>query len=288
MSTDTLVDRSRAKITALRNAMKQNRKSIGKALLYAGLVAWLAATVAFHPVVADSPSHGLEDTPTYQVFLPEVCKNTATPIPPTATPRPTATPKPSPTPYPRANFIHPINPILQYNCVDLLRGPGIKSDCGDEFNFPVPHICTEDGIPVMGTNDDHKAWDFGASNSSHPYCPKDVAGMEVNGMSVGYNGEVIRIKDDGDQYIIWVDYGPLQLTNGEVKQIVIKYGHSTTMVSLGDIVNAEVVVAKLNEAHEELEMAVFAYPLDIPKGDITYDESYFISPTLLGLQPKTN
>lgn len=62
-------------MTASRNAMKQNRKSTGKALLYAGLVALLATTVAFHPVVADSPSYRLEDTPTYQVFLPAVSKN---------------------------------------------------------------------------------------------------------------------------------------------------------------------------------------------------------------------
>ena len=223
---------------------------------------------------------------------------TSTPTPtktptPTLTPTKTPTPTPTPTatPVPKANFIHPVDPRLQYNCVDMQRGEGIQSDCGPEYNFPVPHICTKDGFPVMGTNPDHGGWDYGASNGDHPYCP-DVAGMSVNGMSRGFKGEVIDIRGTGPEYNIWVNYGPIQLTDGSVQQIVIQYGHSTHLVSIGDMVDSDTYIAELNSLREEIEIQVGALPKDWSLGKIRGQLGnlgrYVISPTLLGLQPKTN
>jgi hypothetical protein len=184
-----------------------------------------------------------------------------------------------------ANFIFPVDLSLapQYHAFDLDKIEGtIKSNAGDSFNHPIH--CNGDWIQP-GTNDNHPGYDFGSG-----MCGADVSGVPVNGMSRGYHGEVINRADDG----VWIDYGALECADGKDRRIVMKYGHISPRVQLGDVADSTTTVAVLNAAHQELEIQVLGTD-PAETGSLsgrqlreclrnrTYE--FAIDPRLVGLEP---
>ena len=162
-------------------------------------------------------------TPAFTVCLPTVAKNYPPP------------------------FVLPVDLSIapMYGAYDLNFDSGvIDSNAGPEYSHPI--YC--DGIWMSpGTNDNHWGYDFGSGN-----CGADVSGTPVNGMSVGFSGEVIYVPDDG----LWVDYGVLKTANGIERRVVIKYGHITPDAFEGQRVDSSTTVGALNGQFQELEIMV--------------------------------
>ena len=199
------------------------------------------------------------DTPT------ELPTQTPTPVP-TMTPKPTDLPTLSPThtraPTPRpiptqiindANFLPPVDPnvVPLYNAFDLNPQKGMVEVQSAKYPPRTGFQC-DGGFFFPGTPDNHFAWDYGTGN-----CSKHLVGTLVYGMSVGFQGKVLNVGFDSPRYPIRVDYGKVRCTDGEVRSILIQYGHSLPRVKAGDRVDSNTAIASLEDVSVEVEIQVF-------------------------------
>jgi hypothetical protein len=177
---------------------------------------------------------------------------------------PTGTPSPihgdtSEAGFNKANFVPPVDPhvVPLYNAFDLDPTEGVVEPQSASYPPRTDHFC--DGqFFFPRTPDNHFAWDYGTGN-----CSKHLVGTPINGMSVGFLGEVTSVSFDSPKYPIRVDYGLIQCTDGQVRHIEIQFAHSLPNVKVGDMVSSETTVAHLEEVSTEIEIKVFGDGGDI-------------------------
>jgi hypothetical protein len=167
-----------------------------------------------------------------------------------------------------------------YDAYDLDSTQGITvSNAGSKYNFQTN---CDGSWMVPHTNDNHPGYDYGSG-----MCGADVSGTPVNGMAVDFSGTVFRIVEDG----LWANFGPLLLPDGSISQVVIKYGHITPDVSLGQKIDSKIIVGYLNNT-QEVEIQVLLIPattnqtIDKLNGYISqhYEDS-ICDPRVIGLEP---
>jgi len=170
-----------------------------------------------------------------------------------------------------------------YGLVDLNRQEGtIESNAGPAYNHKIE--CSGDWM-MPGTNDNHPAYDFGSG-----LCGGNVAGAEVNGMSVGFRGIVFYTVED----VFWADYGVVRDHTGVLRHILMRYGHLTPYVENGSLIDHTVTVGVLNTTHQELEIlfidldpAKLGYSLNLEFAQFLElrSHNYFLDPRKVGLEP---
>lgn len=204
----------------------------------------------------------------------ETISSTATPtIAPTAIQKSTNTPTPTQDPTPSALLL--IRPVPK--------------------EIPLYHWYGDNNPNYEGF---HPGYDYGFNNCTPIKQPIIAMG----------DGTIIRTDVDdphpaGKNGAVRIDYGVHQLQNGEINRIIGQFGHIIPLVSVGDIVDAETIVAEFSTCERygyspELEIKI--YVLDVNQSEQlfgysldqylarTIDEgnNTAIDPLLVGLEPK--
>jgi len=185
-------------------------------------------------------------------------------------PTPTSTHAPTQTPIIHdANFVHPVDPkiVPLYNAYDLNPASGEVNTQNPDYPARSNFFC-DGALFYPGTPDNHFGWDYGTGN-----CSKHLVGTEVYGMSVGFDGVVTDVVFANPGFdLIRVDYGLIKCTDGQVRRIIIQFGHASPVINIGDKVNHEIQIAELEQISVEVEILV-----EDALGQ-------FVDPRLLGLQ----